>query len=904
MPDWKGEITRRLAPLRLAQVREAEIVEELAQHLEDRYQEMISGGATEGEAWRVALEELSDENLLARGLRRVEQEVKEEPVVPRGGGGNKHLAGIWQDVRYALRILARSPGFVSFAVLTLALGIGANTVVFSLINTAVLHALPYPQSNRLVLIYRVFGNSPGLMSVPDFGDIERQARVFESMALWHSDPEATLTVTGPPTTVNSVRVSPDLFKVLGAAPLLGRTFLSRESAPSNDQVLILSYSFWRERFGGDPAVLDKTVVLGGEPRRIVGVMGPGFAFPDRFVDIWAPEPSSSYGSESMRNAMNCGAIGRLRAGVKLREAQAEMDGVVKRLGKAYPSWKGAGLRVVSLQEETAGPVEKALLVLLGAVGVVLLIACANVANLVLARNARREREFAVRAVLGATRSQMMRPLLAESLLVALLGGCVSVALAFAVIQAMRATAPWNIPRLDEVSIDGWVLGFTFLLSILTGVVSGVMPAFRATRTDLVASLKEGGSASRLSPGVGRPRHLPRLLAVAQVALAVLLVWAAGLLLRSFSSLMRVSLGFEPRNLLTAQLPETPGMSPGEKRTDCCQQLLDEVRMLPGVQSAALASGVPLGDRPGRAVFSMGRSSGTQPGKNLWQAFQEDLLAGRQAEFQVVTPDYFATMRIPILIGRSFTEQDRDGSPGVIIINQAMARRFWPGQNPVGRRVDLNVGVCLCEIIGVAGDARDARLETEPRPEIYRPRLQEHSGNVLLVRTGITASALASAIAHRTGPHRADAGLARLRSMQDVISDSLIGPRLHAGLVSLFAGLALLLAAVGTFGVVATSVNQRTHEIGVRLALGAQPYDVLRLVLREGTAIGLVGISLGLLGTFALSGLVSRFLYGVASDDPVTLLSVSTLMALTALLACCIPARRAMRVDPLTMLRYE
>ena len=869
---------------------EQDLSEELRFHYENLKSEFIWRGLTPQDAHYAAMRELG-------GTEQIKEECRDVRRV-------RHIENFFQDARFALRMLRKNPGFMAVVVITLALGIGANTVVFSLINTTVLHALPYPQSEKLVVLYRAFGNTTVLMSIPDFRDVESQTRTFESMGLYHFDPEPTLTGADAGTTLNNVRVSPDLFKVFRVTPLLGRTFLSSEAEPGKDQVLIVSFSFWREHLGGDRAAIGKTIVVGRSPRTIVGVMRPEFTFPNQFTDTWTPEPSSSYTDETLRNAMNCAVIGRLKYGVSPREAQAEMDRIAARLGKAHPPLEGAGLKVVSLQEQTAGPVEKMLFMLFGAVGLVLLIACTNVANLVLARNARRRREFAVRSLLGATSTQLMWPLLAESLVLALLGGCVAVVLAFGGIQVARGIAPRNIPRLDEVGIDGWVLLFTLLLSLLTGVVLGVMPAFRATKTSLIAALKEGSSTSYLGFDVGRPSHLPRVIAVLQVALAVVLLFGAGLLLRSFTLLLSVPLGFDPRNLLTAQLVEGPRLHRGDRGTDSYQQVLDEVGTLAGVQSAALASGGPLGGGQGRAAFSMDLNSKRPSGQNLFRAYQEDLRAGREAEFQVVTPSYFATMGIPILRGRGFADQDRDGSAGVIIINQAMARRFWPGQNPLGKRIDVNEGTCLCEVIGVAGDARDVRLETEPQPEIYRPRRQEHSGNALLIRTGIAPLALRNALEDRIRGHGIDVRITRLTSMPEVISDSVISPRFHTSLLSLFAGLALLLAAVGTFGVVATSVNRRNHEMGIRLALGAQPSDVFRLVLGEGMSIAFLGIPAGLAAAGCLSRLISGLLYGVTPTDPQTLLEVAMVMTLVVMMACYLPARRATKVDPMVALRYE
>ncbi len=703
-----------------------------------------------------------------------------------------------------------------------------------------------------------------------------------------------------------------MFTVLRVAPLFGRTFSAEETTPDRSHVVVLSYSSWQKYLGSDRGVIGRTISLEKQPFTIIGVMPPGFGFPSQLVDVWIPTTTLSPAEK--RVSVGSIAVGRLKAGVGPREAQAELNVIAQRLGWKSRTGEELDLRVVSLQEQTVGPVKKALLILLGAVGLVLLLACSNVANLLMARNARRRREIAVCAALGASRPRLMRQLLTESLLLAFLGGCLGLVAALGGIHLVRVLAPPQLPRLDSVSVNGWVLAFTFVVSLLTGIAFGVFPAFVASKLDLVESLKEGGMTSRAAFGATRLPRAQGALTACQVALATILLIGAGLVVRSLSRLMSVHLGFDPRHLLVVQLSEMDLMPLGPDATMLFyERVLDEVNALPGVESAALVWASPIGG--GRMATPVYREGESMPSsmQDLFQAFKREsqlFQAGDShthiTHMQTVTPRYFATMRIAILRGRAFTDADRHGSPPVAIVNETLARRFWPNGDAVGRKINVGGGDrAWCEVVGVADDARDVSLEKEPGPEVYRPHLQlRELESALVVRTIVPPQRLSNAIVNRIWSADKDEGIPSVMTMDEVLSKSVIGPRFHAALFSLFAFLALLMASVGVYGVVSYSVSQRTHEIGIRMALGAKPGDILRLAIGQQMIMTLLGVAVGLGVALGLTRVISSLLYGVAPNDLGTFVVVPILLGLAALAASYVPARRATQVDPMEALRYE
>jgi putative ABC transport system permease protein len=802
-------------------------------------------------------------------------------------------------------MLAKNPGFTLAAVVTLALGIGANTTIFSLVNTVVLHPLPYPHADRLVRIDSSFGDN---ISLVDAAEIRRQSHSLESIGTCSFAPiPVTLTGAAMATRLEDVDISPETFTVLGVAPLFGRTFLAEETTPDRGHVVILSYSTWQKYLGSDRGAIGKTISLENQPYTIIGVMPPGFGFPSKLADVWTPMTGASPAEKKI--AVASITVGRLKPGVGPHEAQAELNVIAQRLGWKSRPGENLELRVASLQEQTVGPVKKALLILFGAVGLVLLLACSNVANLLIARNARRRREIAVCAALGATRPRLLRQLLTESLLLALLGGCLGLVAALCGIHLVRVLAPPRLPRLDSVSVNGWVLAFTFVVSLLTGIVFGIFPAFAASKPDLIESLKEGSTASKAAFGPTPLRKVQGVLTACQVALATILLIGAGLVVRSLSRLMSVHLGFDPQQLLVVRLSEMDLHPLGTNATMLFyQRILDEVNALPGVESAALVKVSPIGG-PGIStpVYREGESvpSGLQAFMREIQLFHAGDSHTHITQMQTVSPGYFATMRISILRGRTFTADDRYGSPPVAIVNETLARRFWPKGDAVGRKIDVGGGSGGCEVVGVADDTRDISLEKDPGPEVYRPNLQlRELEGALVVRTIVPPQRLSDAIVNRIWSADKDEVVYSVMTMDDVISKSVIGPRFHAALFSLFAFLALIMASVGVYGVVSYSVSQRTREIGIRLALGARQGDILLLVMGQQMIMTVLGVAIGLGVAFGLTRTISSLLYGVAPNDLGTFAGVPILLGLATLVASYIPARRAMRVEPTVALRYE
>lgn len=836
------------------------------------------------------------------------------------------------DVRYGLRTLARQPLFTFVVILTLALGIGANTAIFSVVNAVLLRPLPYPDPDRLVTVSgwdlrrpETRTDSQGAVSFPDFADWRAWNTTLAHVAAYTPD-DFTLTDGGgrgeAAAHVAGAYVTADLFPLLGVAPALGRTFLPAEDV-AGSRVAILSHGLWQRRFGGDPRVLGRAMTVDGNRFEIVGVMPSGFGFPvqNNPVEFWLTvarlgETTDDDPQTAQRGNHFLLSVARLRPGVSLAQAQANLDALTATLRQQYPdSDNHLGVHLVPLRRSLAGEVRPALLVLLGAAGCVLLIACVNVANLLLARATARGREIAIRAALGAGRARIVRQLLTESLLLALLGGAGGVLLALWGTDGLVALLPDNFPRLREIGVDLRVLLFTGVVSVLTGVLFGLAPAWRISRPDGAdAALRADGAAgARGTTEGGRSRRLREVLVVAEMALALALLTGAGLLVQSFLRLQRVAPGFDPHGVLTAEvsLAQADDKEQTTRNVAFYRDVLDRVSALPGVRAVSAVVPLPMGGRHwATGVIIAGR-----PRVGL-----ADLPA---SHFRAVAPGYFAAMRIPLRSGRDFDAHDEASSPGVVIINETFARQYFPGENPLGKHIAPQMSADPGEprdreIVGVVGNVKFRRLSADDKPECYVPHTQFPAGALTLVvrggaAAGTTATtegddgdplALAGAVRGAVEQINRDVPLYRVRRLDQYLADSLAQPRLNTLLLSLFAGAAALLTAVGLYGVMAYAVAQRTREIGIRLALGAGRNDVRRLVAGYGLRLTLVGLVTGVVTTLGLTRLLASLLYGISPGDPTTLAGISALLAATAALACWLPARRATRVDPVVALRQE
>jgi putative ABC transport system permease protein len=797
-----------------------------------------------------------------------------------------------QDLRYGVRMMWKRPGFAAVVVLTLALGIGANTAIFSAVNAVLLRPLPYRNAERLVWVAGNVrgGTNRASVSPADFLDYRAQNTVFEEFAASLSVPFAVnLTGAGEPERLTGSLVTANYFRAFGVGPARGRVFGADEERSGPAPVAVLSDGLWKRRFGGDPSVVGKTLTLDGKGVTVVGIAPPEFQYPAG-AEVWLP---IDYDNPEMkaRAAHFFRPIGLLKQGVTLEQARAETDLIARRLEEQYPESNARwSLNLVPLQEQVVGGFRTSLWVLLGAVGFVLLIACANVSNLMLARAASRRRELALRTALGASRWRVVRQQLTESVLLGVAGGAVGLLLATWGVDVLAALGAGDIPRSREIGVDGRVLAFTAALSLLTGLAFGLLPALRASRPNLNEVLKDAGRGTS-GPGRGRVRAA---LVVAEIALALTLLAGAGLLVKSFVGLRRVNPGFDPANVLTLRidLPRARYAKP-EQAAAFFGELQRRVAGLPGVEAAGMVSELPLSGQPNDMYFSVaGRPTQTADEKVT-------------ADYRRVNHDYFRAMRIPVLRGRTFTEQEVTGDGKVVVINEALAREFFPDEDPLGQHLVINFGKPEeFEIVGVVSDVRHRSLEGDVYQMMYVPTLRIGGTNLVVRTSSSDPLALASAVRGEVAAVDRDQPISAVRTMEEVVSGSVAQQRFRTLLLAAFAAVALLLAGVGIYGVIAYSVTHRTHEIGIRMALGARAGDILKMVVGQGMVLALAGVAVGLLAALALTRVMSSLLFGVSATDAWTFAAVSLLITAVALLACIVPARRATKVDPMVALRYE
>ena len=801
------------------------------------------------------------------------------------------MNSILQDLKYSIRTLGKSPGFTLVAILTLALGIGANTAIFSVVNAVLLRPLPFQNPARLVWSW---GNCPlcdrGAVSPADLLVYRAENHSFAHYgAMAVGDSLFNLTGGDKPIQIKGSMVTAGFFDALGIQPRYGRVFNESDEETTDPDVAILSHHLWQDRFGGDPNVIGKSISLDGKSRTVIGVLSADIPVLTE-ADLWFPAPYLNQGMQTHRSHF-LRPIGLLKPGVTISQAQSELDAIAARLATQFPvTNKGWSVKLQPLQTVLVGNVRPAFRVLIGAVSLVLLIACANIASLLFARNTARQREIAIRTALGGGRSRLLRQLLTESLVLALAGGLVGIFLANADVELLKQLGPQSLPRLDEVNVNGAVLAFTFVTAILTAILFGFGPALKASRRDLTQSLKEGGAS-----GDSRSKHRAHnALVVAEVALSVVVLIASGLLLNSFYRLMRVHLGFDPANVLTTEVSlVSPRYDEELKRESFFHALQDRLQSAPGVKCAGFISELPLSGEANDTFFTITEHPPANPNDN------ED------ADFRNIDGDYFGAMRIPLLAGRAFERQDSTGSRNVVIINEPFAKKYFPNENPIGKHLKMFEGkpeFAVREIVGIVGGNKHFALQESLRPEMFKPGSFTRMN--IVVRSAGDPAMLTTTVREVLHAIDPDEATSTFRTMDDVISTSASGDRFNTVLLGAFAAIALLLTAAGIFGVLSYLVTQRTREIGLRMALGAQPEDVLRVVVGHGLRLVLLGLCIGVAAALVVTRWMSSVLFDVKPTDPLTFAAVGVLLTAVAFLASYIPARRAMRVDPMVALRYE
>ena len=833
------------------------------------------------------------------------------------------MNSLLQDLRFGLRMLVKNPIFALVAIVTLALGIGANTAIFSVVDAVLLRPLPYSEANRLVFLWSTM-NSQGVplsgSALPDYQGWRDRNQVFDGLAAFYNG-DFNLSSTGsPPELIQGAYITANLFQVLKISPSSGRLFTSEEEQFGRNHVVLLSYGLWQRRFASDPHIVGRDIKLGGESYIVAGVMPRGLPFFDNLpeVDLWTPVSFAPKDNMATRNNHFINIVGRLRPGITTAQAQQDANAVAKSMYEETPGDVGLGALVVPIQEQLAGDSRTGLLLLLGAVAFVLLVACVNVANLLLARASAREKELAIRASLGASRTRIVRQVIIECLPLGVIGGLLGLLLAIWGIDLLSALLPASLPRGNPIGVNSRVLIFTFALALLTILIFGLLPALQAAKPEVREALNEGGRSGIGSRRQGRMR---RLLVITEVALALVLLVASGLMVRSFIKLRHVDAGFTEHNVLTLRVPLPEAKYPTPKTADdprdptglaFYDQLLERVRALPGVRSATAATLLPLGAGQGWGKFLSveGRAADSIDKVPL-------------VRFALVSPDYFRTFGVPLRQGRAFATDDKSTSQPVAIINETLARRFFPNENPIGKTIWMGPPENLLPpealtlvsrfprrlIVGVASDVKGGSLN-QPTPALVYAPLTQHrregwSNNLMLaVQTSTTPESLTAAIREQIRALDPDQPVTSIKTMDQLLDRTLSQAKFGLLLFGLFAAIALLLAAIGIYAVMATTVTQRTHEIGLRMALGAQKHDVLRLVIGEGMMLVVIGVAAGLAAAVALTRLMSTLLFGVSATDPMTVALITLLLAAVALLACYIPARRATKVDPLVALRYE
>jgi putative ABC transport system permease protein len=874
-----NKLRLRLRALFFKSKMEDELQAELQFHLEREIEENIARGMTPEEARFAALRSFG-------GVERVKEE-------SRDVRGVRFLEEVWQDLRYGARMLFKNPGFTLVAGLTLSMGIGANVAIFSVVNAVLIQPLPFAEPDRLVWAWgniRSGGDSIDVSPL-DYLDYRAQNTTFEQFAATFSIPTyLNLTGAGEPERLEGRAVTSNFFQALGVNAALGRTFLPENEKLGSERVVVLSQELWRRRFGGDPSIVGKTLTLNGNNYEVIGVAPPSFKFPQG-AQLWAPMSFDAEPGLRQRKAHFLRPIGRLKPGVTLAQAQADMDAVARRLEAQYPeSNAGWNLRLVPLRDPLVGNIRPTLQMLFGAVGFVLLIACVNVANLSLARAATRQREIAVRMALGAGRLRIARQMLSESMLLALTGGALGVILAGWGVDLIVAFIGDNIPPIAQVGVDRVALTFTLGVSLLTGLLFGLAPALMATWPQLSETLKDGGKGAGQSGLRNRTRSL---LVVFETAIAVTLLIGAGLLVRSYIRLQHVNPGFDAANVLTTRmnLAYAKYDSP-EKAAAFWEQLHERLAALPGVEAVGMITELPLSGQPNSAFFTVEGRPPVLPGQEF------------DANFRRVNQDYLRSMRIPRLRGRDFTEQEARQNAKVVLISESLASEVFPNEEPLGKRLRIpQYEPTSFEIVGVVGDIRHRGLDAAPYAAMYLPALSTGWIN-LTIRAAGDPMSLAAAVRRETRAIDPDQPIGAIRTMEQVLSESVSEPRYRTGLLGLFALVALILAGVGIYGVIAYTTAQRLREIAVRMALGAQSKDVLKLIIGQGIRLSLAGLLLGLGGALSLTRVMKTLLFGISATDPLTFAVIALLLMAVALLACWIPARRATRVDPLVTLRCE
>jgi putative ABC transport system permease protein len=813
----------------------------------------------------------------------------------------RRLETLWQDSRYGARVLAKSPGFTAIAIITLALGIGANTTIFSVVDSVLLNTIPFKNADRLVMVTEM---EPYLADAPvspeDFCDWKKQNDVFERIVAVEQWRSFGLTGGGPPEQIPAYAVSTDYFEMLGVTPVLGRDFSPNEDESANQNSVLISYALWQRRFGGDHAVIGRPVSLSGESYSVIGVMPRDLKLGYPEPQAWVPISCRSKFLAGSRGSHYFDVMARLKPGVTVGRAQAEMDTIAQRLEQQYPdSNKQLGAHVIPLSVAATHDIRPGLILLLSAVGFVLLIACANVANLQLVRASVRQREMAVRAAIGASRARLIRQLLVEGLLLALIGGAIGLLMAYLAVPALARRLPVSVSGTWNITVDIRVVAFTFLLSVATAVLFGLAPAFQGSRTNLNDAL---GSSQRSTVG-SHHRRVRGLLVIGETALALVLLVGAGLMFRSLLLLQRDNPGFNPGNALTVAFDLPDAKYPGptafkpeviaawiktQRITQFARQALEAIDGLPGVVGAGGCNQLPgqNGNSSGILVAGQSNPSGTRP------------LAGTYE----VTPGFFRAAEISLIQGRVFTDGDDANAPARVVIDQRLAEQFFPGQNPIGQRVAV-FGADR-EIIGIVGNVKEHGFN-ENMPTVYLPQWQNPQGSQsIVVRTSVDPSTLAAAVVAAIQSVDSDQPVHDIRPLQEIYDEGLLATKLNTTLMVAFALLALTLAGVGTYGVVSYSASQRTHEIGIRMAMGASRRDVMRMVIGQGAALALVGVGIGLIAAFAVTRWMASMLFGVSPKDPVTFAVVAIALTVVALVACYFPARRATSVDPMDALRYD